>query len=52
MKYIIIYGDPVDGFTFVGPFYCRDEAVNYAERDGDRFNVWCIAELNAPAEEN
>lgn len=33
MNYIIVYGDPVDGFTYVGPFADRDEAVKYAEFD-------------------
>lgn len=50
MNFIIVYGDPVDGFNFVGPFDDRDEAVRYAEFDVG--TDWWIAELDAPAEES
>ena len=50
MNYIVIYGDPVDGFTFVGPFDDRDEAVRYAEFDGEQGRDWRIAELVQPAQ--
>jgi hypothetical protein len=45
MRYIICYGNPVDGYTFVGPFDDRDEAVRYAEVDGEQGTDWCIADL-------
>ena len=48
MNYIVIYGDPVDGFNFVGPFADRDEAVRYAEFDAG--TDWWIAELVQPAQ--
>ena len=43
MKYIMITGNPVDGFSFTGPFDTHDEAVNYGENfhSGD----WWIAPL-------
>lgn len=49
MTYIICYGSPVDGFTFVGPFDDRDDAVRYAEFDGG--TDWWIAELDQPDSE-
>jgi hypothetical protein len=48
MSYIICYGSPVDGYTFVGPFADRDDAVEYAEFDGRDYVDWCIAELDQP----
>ena len=52
LNYVIVYGNVVDGFTFVGPFDDRDEAVRYAEADGTPGRDWCIAELAAPADEH
>lgn len=52
LKYVIVYGNAVDGFTFVGPFDDRDEAVRYAEFDGEQGRDWCIAELAPPADEH
>lgn len=45
-QFIIIYGNPSDGFAHVGPFESRDEASNYAAVDnaGD----WWIVTLDAP----
>jgi hypothetical protein len=51
MNYIICYGNPIDGFIFIGPFEDRDDAVRYAEhhmRDG---GDWWITELDEPAKE-
>lgn len=46
MKYILIAGNPVDGFTFTGPFATPDEAHNAGEaiHGGD----WWIGKLTPP----
>jgi hypothetical protein len=44
-QYIVVCGNPVDGFTYVGPFADHDTAENAGDRiDQD----WWIAELEAP----
>ncbi len=52
--HIIITGNPVDGFEFIGPFKTADDAVAYA--NGDQLNQfaapriegeWWIAPLAA-----
>lgn len=48
-KYIIIYGDPKDGFVYVGPFDKFQQATEYAEADGK--TDWWVVELETPAEE-
>jgi hypothetical protein len=48
MNYILIYGNPRDGFRFVGPFAERDDAVVYLEMEVYQENIW-IAQLDAPA---
>lgn len=50
MKYIIIYGDPMDGFNYRGPFDTQADATEWAE-DHEPDEVWWIAELNPPTEE-
>lgn len=47
-QFIVIYGNPTDGFNHVGPFSCRDDAVNYAESEPYNGNWW-ITRLDAPA---
>jgi hypothetical protein len=43
--FITIIGDPVDGFTFLGPFPDRETAYNGFEAlDGE----WWVAELHRP----
>lgn len=49
IQFIVIYGNPVDGFTHVGPFANRDDAVAYAEDEPYNGNWW-IAMLDAPAQ--
>ncbi len=48
MKYVIIHGNPVDGFQIHGPFDSPDNAVTYAEtfHSGD----WWTSQLFAPTE--
>ena len=49
IQFIVIYGNPVDGFAHVGPFANRDDAVAYAEDEPYNGNWW-IAMLDAPAQ--
>jgi len=43
--YLIVYGNLVDGFTFVGPFESIEAASSYAERDQGQ---WSIVPVYAP----
>lgn len=49
MKYILVFGNPADGFEHIGPFDSAEEASAYAERwlDGD----WWTVLLQEPARE-
>lgn len=46
-KYILIFGNPVEGFTFRGPFDTQEEAVDYAD---PIMEEWWTAELTLPEE--
>lgn len=61
--YVILRGNPVDGFGLVGPFHSRSEAVNYGNDDDMKGGVadWWVAEvheahpearINPPTEEH
>lgn len=41
-KYIIIHGNPVDGFEFYGPFLSTEYATAFGERLGGE---WWLKEL-------
>lgn len=47
IQFIVIYGNPVDGFVHVGPFNSRDDAAQYATEDAPA--DWWIVMLDAPA---
>ena len=47
--HIVILGNPVDGFRFVGPFPTKGYALDYYRTDPTTTNIW-IAELDAPAD--
>lgn len=49
MQQIIVLGNPVAGFTYVGPFEDEDAATEYA--DGFIDDDWWLAELAPPATE-
>lgn len=49
MKYIVAYGNPADGFFYVGPFEHRLEAAEYIEAESIRGDMW-VLELLSPAE--
>lgn len=48
--HILCTGNPVDGFTFYGPFKTGADAIRAGERRGDRIgdDSWCIAPLAHP----
>ncbi|AXQ69589.1 hypothetical protein HOU03_gp007 [Caulobacter phage CcrSC] len=45
--FILIVGNPSDGFTYYGPFDEHDDAVTYAEATGTEGNPWWVAPLEA-----
>lgn len=48
MNYAICYGNPVDGFYYVGPYSERDDAIRYGESEWDQRDWW-IVEILPPA---
>jgi hypothetical protein len=46
--WIVIYGDVVEGFSFVGPFETEDAAEEYAESRTLGHHPRTIAQLEAP----
>lgn len=46
-KYIVIMGNPVDGFDYIGPFNSFDEADEYVANERNPENFW-IAQLATP----
>jgi len=49
-KFIIVSGNPCDGFTFYGPYNDANEAGDVA-RDDMRLDNWWIAALQPPRQE-
>ncbi len=49
MKHIIIFGNPVDGFEYVGPFDDAEAANEYAERYLSGGNDWWVVLLQEPS---
>lgn len=45
--HIIIYGDPVDGLKFIGPFNTSEEAAAYASSGHFDGYDWWVAPLEA-----
>jgi hypothetical protein len=45
--FVMVYGNPVEGFRFVGPFATKAEARKYAR--GEPFDVW-VARLDTPTQ--
>lgn len=50
-QFIIVVGDLVDGYRFVGPFNNMTDAVNYAT-SAFKKETWMACVLNKPTEEN
>lgn len=44
--YVLIYGNPVDGLEFIGPFNSHETAIQHAETY--ILSDWWIAEMEAP----
>lgn len=49
---IIIYGNPVDGLSFIGPFDCLSDAAAAGNIDPNIEGDWWISELEAPDAED
>ena len=49
-QWILVCGNPIDGFQFVGPFSDSDSATEYAEKEGH--GEWWVCEMDAPSDEN
>lgn len=49
VQHLVIFGNPVDGFTHVGPFPSIDAAVAYIDTELHQENCW-TAVLHTPAE--
>jgi hypothetical protein len=45
--HIIIIGNPVDGFEYIGPFKTGEDAVAWANQDANIDGEWWIAPLEA-----
>ena len=45
--YIIVMGNPCDGFRFIGPFPDFPTALHYMETEHDPHDMW-ITQLDAP----
>lgn len=48
-KLIVIMGNPVDGFDYIGPFSSFEEADEYINQERNPKNFW-IAQLATPEE--
>jgi hypothetical protein len=49
MQWIIVRGNPADGFEYVGPFQSGEAANAYQDADHDRGMDWWVVLLQAPA---
>ena len=41
-KFIVVMGNPVDGFTHIGPFEFWEDANKYCEDDPSPFDMWVV----------
>jgi hypothetical protein len=50
--HIVVTGDPINGFEFIGPFASSVEAAAYGNNDGNLpdYGEWWIAPLEQPDE--
>lgn len=49
--YALCFGNPCDGFDYVGPFSSKKEATEYADQHLARGHDWWLILLQAPAKE-
>jgi hypothetical protein len=47
---IVIYGNPVEGFNYFGPFHLREDALAWAEHSVPDMDDWWITNLQSPEE--
>jgi len=52
MSVILITGNPVDGFKYIGPFDTPDSAISYEEHILDEGGDWWITPLVTPESES
>lgn len=45
--HIIITGNPVDGFEYIGPFNTSEDALRWADKDAHIEGDWWLAHLEA-----
>lgn len=50
--HVVAYGSLADGYVFVGPFPCHEDAVAYIEDDHIPREAWNIIGLDKPATNN
>lgn len=46
--WIVIAGDPMDGFSYTGPFNSADEATRWAGMYIDKSYGWWLAQVETP----
>jgi hypothetical protein len=47
MKYLLVYGNPVDGFNFSGPFDSQQDAIDHGNSSDMGDQPWWVSELSA-----
>ena len=52
MKYVIVCGNPRDGFKFTGPFEAQGDAIDYADAHLLNEKDWWVCEVSPPEENN
>ena len=45
LSYVVLVGNPIDGFSVVGPFVSREEAENFCQGSEE---TWWIAKMERP----
>ncbi len=48
--HIVIIGNPIDGFSIIGPFSTFDEAVEWASTDLASNEPWWAMKLESPSD--
>jgi hypothetical protein len=47
--FVVLLGDPINGFVVVGPFTARDDAVAYIDEDPSDETAW-VVDLTPPGD--
>lgn len=48
MQYIIVCGNPISGFNYIGTFNSHEDAFNYADENITKEYDYWIVELDKP----